>query len=161
MKRSLFDFVYALFLALALAVGLVGCASVAPGQDKVVVNAQRALKAADAVYTASMQVYFALPAQTLTVAEVKVFEAVRTGYDGAYKTLDAGLDLYKAGKASDVYAQQKALSDLLNQILDLVAKYGGPALNPVPAPVPVLRIPASQPKNTRWGAFAPWSEVLS
>lgn len=157
MKRSLFDFVYASFLVLAMSLGLVGCASVAPGESKVVVRAQQALKAADAVYAASMKFYFALPAQSLTAAEVKVFEAVRTGYDKAYKALDTGLDLYKAGKVSDLYAQQKALSDLLNQVLDLVAKYGGPLLNPVPPPVPSAPavVKTTAPKVSFWiPAFA-------
>jgi hypothetical protein len=110
------------------------CASIAPGEDPIVVNAQRALTAADAVYKAGMKVYFALPAQSLTAAEVKVFEAVRTGYDGAYKALDTGLDGYKAHKQADVFAEQQALSSLLNQIVGLVAKYGGPKLEPVPPP---------------------------
>lgn len=139
MRRLLADSVFVLLIFLAMALGVfTGCASVAPGEDKVVVNAQRALKGADAVYAAAMKVYFALPAGSLTAAEVKVFESVRTGYDGAYKALDTGLDGYKAGKIADVYSEQKALADLLNQIVGLVAKYGGPALEPVPNPVPTL-----------------------
>jgi hypothetical protein len=159
MKRFLSDLCFFLLIFLAMLGGAffsTGCATVAPGEDKIAVRAQQALKAADTVYVAAMKVYFALPAQSLTAAEVKVFEAVRTGYDGAYKALDTGLTAYKAHKQADIFAEQKALSDLLNQIVGLVAKYGGPALEPVPPPAPAPARPTS-----RWGTYRFPAEVYA
>lgn len=87
-------------LLLALLVSVSGCASVAPGNDPVVVNAQKGLAAADQVYDALMKFYFANSA-TLPVNVKGALERVRTGYDPAYKAAQSALSLYQSGKAKD------------------------------------------------------------
>lgn len=161
MKRFLSDAFFLLFIVSVLFVGLLapqGCVPPKAGEDVKVIRAQQALKAGDEIYQAAMKVYFALPAGSLTAPEIKVFEAVRTGYDPAYKTLDAALDAYKAGKTGDLAGAQAALANLLNQVVGLIAKYGGPTLAPVPSPVPT---PQPSPPATRWSPYRFPAEVYA
>ena len=116
---------------------LSGCASVAPGSDPVVVRAQQALRAADAIYREGMAYYFTPGvAATLSPGTVKAFEAVRTGFDPAYKTAQSALDAYQAGKRKDVIAEMAALAKLMNAILPYFVH---PNIQAVPLPVAEVR----------------------
>lgn len=121
-------------LALVLAVlivGTLGCATVAPGEDKLLVHAQQTLAGATPLYDGVMKWYFA-NAATLSPSATAVFEKVRTGFSPAYKALDDAVDAYKAGKKSDLAGLEAALTQL---ILD-----GTNAVN-------VLKAPASKPSG--------------
>lgn len=108
-----------LAIAVALALTLVACASVAPGNDPVVVNAERGLAAADVIYAESMRYYFAPGVgATLDKPAITIFEAVRTGFDPVYKAVQGALDTYKLVKTADakakLVAKQQELATLLN-----------------------------------------------
>lgn len=117
-------------LLFVLVGSFVGCASTAPGNDPVVVNAEKGLASADVVYGALMGFYFD-NAKTLPPAVVAVMEKIRTGFDPAYKSAQAALDLYKSGKAKDMGDSFVNLRKLLSEGaslakgfgLDLFAKY--------------------------------------
>lgn len=115
--------------ALAVAVTILGCATLAPGEDAYTVRAEQVLSGADAIYADAMAYYF-IPgkAASLPPKVVAVFEKVRTGYDRPYKALQTALDTYKAAKAvagaPDAASQQTALllaendlATLVNQVL--------------------------------------------
>lgn len=81
---------------LLFAVLLTSCATITPGSDPVVVRTEQTLTAADAIYAESMRYYFAPGvAPNLGPDTVKIFEAVRTGFDPAYKEVQKALDSYK------------------------------------------------------------------
>lgn len=108
-------------VVVALAVTL-GCATLAPGSDPIVVNTERVLRAADGIYAEAMAYYFRPGvAASMKPDVVAVFEAVRTGYDRPYKDVQSALDIYKA--ARDAIAREKlraaelALAERLNPVL--------------------------------------------
>lgn len=108
--------------ALLLVLIVVGCATIAPGNDPVVVNTERALRAADVVYKTAMQYYFAAGvAPKLSPPVTKIFECVRTGYDAPYKEVQEALDLYKLLRSvaarDRLLSKQRALADVLNAAL--------------------------------------------
>jgi len=111
----------ALFLVLALA----SCATLAPGADPVVVRTEQALEAALAVYDAGMTWAEGHP-HLLTPEAAKVAEVVRTGFPPTYRSVDSGLQLYKAGKGAPPDAAE--LNRLVLQLAELVRLAGGPDL---------------------------------
>jgi len=111
---------------------LVGCATLAPGADPVVVRTEQALRSGDALYADTMAWWFAPGvAPTLSRDVSRVLDKVRTGYDPLYKDVQRALDTYKAvrravdaGQAGDTMRAltelrraTDALSALINQVL--------------------------------------------
>jgi len=88
------------YVVILLALSLAGCASVAPGEDPVVVRTEQMLASGDAFYVDAMQ-YYNTPGvvEKLGRDGVRVFETFRTGFDKPYYVLQAALDLYKASRA--------------------------------------------------------------
>ena len=122
----------AIFLVLALG----ACATVAPGNDPVVVNAERALSMGDAIYAEAMGYYFRPGvAPTLGPSVVAIFEHVRTGYDAPYKAMQGALDAYKLFKGPSTQAALKAktgdLAAIVNPVVGLIP---GSTLKPVEVP---------------------------
>lgn len=111
--------------ALLLVFALVGCATLAPGADPVVVRTEQALEAALAVYDAGMTWCEGHQAE-LTPEAAKVAEAVRTGFPAVYRSVDSGLQLYKAGKGAP--PDPAELNRLVLQLTELVRLAGGPDL---------------------------------
>lgn len=114
-------------LAVALAAVLLfsACTAVAPGNDPIVVNAERGLRAADAIYAESMAYYFRPGvAPTLGKDAVVILEKVRTGFDVPYKATQGALDTYKIVRTSVAAAQiireQNALAAVLNPAVPIV-----------------------------------------
>lgn len=106
-------------IVVVLALALVACASVAPGNDPVIVNAERGLAAADVIYAESMRYYFSPGVgATLSKPAVTIFEAVRTGFDPVYKAVQGALDTYKLVKTAEanakLIAKQQEMATLLN-----------------------------------------------
>ncbi len=114
-------------LALFLALTLVGCATILPGEDKLVVRTEQTLEASLAVYDAGMTWCKANP-QHLTPAAAKIAETIRTAYPPAYRSLDSALQLYKAGKRKDLLAETDEIRKLIEQLLLIVKLAGGPDL---------------------------------
>ena len=114
-------------LALFLVVGMAGCATLAPGEDPIVVRTEQTLEASLAVYDAGMTWCKANP-QHLTPAAAQVAEAIRTGFPPAYRSLDSALQLYKAGKRKDLLAETDEIRRLIEQLLLIVKLAGGPDL---------------------------------
>lgn len=108
-------------------VALVGCATILPGEDKLVVRTEQTLEASLAVYDAGMTWCKANP-QHLTPAAAKVAETIRTAYPPAYRSLDSALQLYKAGKRKDLLAETDEIRKLIEQLLLIVKLAGGPDL---------------------------------
>jgi hypothetical protein len=111
--------------ALFLLVVLSACATLAPGADPVVVRTEQALEAALAVYDGGMTWCEGHPAK-LTPEAAKVAEAVRTGFPPVYRSVDSGLQLYKAGKGGP--PDPAELNRLVLQLAELVRLAGGPDL---------------------------------
>lgn len=114
-------------LALLLAVALVGCATLAPGEDPVVVRTEQVLKMAVPVYDSAMGWYFDNAAR-LTPGAKSVFERVRVSFPPVYRSLDSALQLYKAGKRKEVMAEFDELQRLVVEMLSVVKALGGPDL---------------------------------
>ncbi len=115
-------------LAAGLAVLLlVGCATLAPGADPLVVRTEQTLEASLAVYDAGMTWCKANP-QHLTPAAAAVAETIRTTFPPAYRSLDSALQLYKAGKGGDITTGADELKRMAEQLLLLVKLSGGPDL---------------------------------
>jgi hypothetical protein len=135
MKRLLLDALFFVFVLAVIAVGVfvpAGCATVAPGQDPILVHAQQTLAGATPLYDGAMKWYFA-NAATLSPSATAIFEKVRTGYAAAYKALDDAVDAYKAKtlQAPDLTTVETALTQL---VLD--GTTAATALNPSPTPTP-------------------------
>jgi hypothetical protein len=113
--------------AIFLLAVLSACASVAPGEDPIVVRTEQTLEASLAVYDAGMVWCKANP-QHLTPAAAKVAETIRTGFPPAYRSLDSALQLYKAGKRKDLLAETDEIRKLIEQLLLIVKLAGGPDL---------------------------------
>ena len=113
--------------ALFLAVALVGCATLAPGEDPVVVRTEQLLTMATPVYDSGMAWYFA-NAERLSPGAREVFERVRVGFPPAYRSLDSALQLYKAGKRKELMNEFAEVQRLVEQLLSLVKALGGPDL---------------------------------
>lgn len=115
-------------VAVALLVFVAACASIAPGEDPVVVRAEQALAGSDAIYKDALAYWFAPGvAATLSPGVSRVFETVRTGFDPVYKDAQKALDTYKAakvavaaGKTGDPAAAQAALSEAVGKLGALV-----------------------------------------
>lgn len=109
------------------------CASVAPGEDPVVVRAEQALRAGDAIYRESMAYWYSPGvAPTFSPEVSQVFETVRVGFDPVYKDTQKTLDTYKdvrraiaAGKAGDQVAAAKAVTDAVTKLAALVNRLLG------------------------------------
>lgn len=114
-------------LALFLVVGMAGCATLAPGEDPIVVRTEQTLEASLAVYDAGMTWCKANP-QHLTPAAAQVAETIRTAFPPAYRSLDSALQLYKAGKRKDLLAETDEIRRLIEQLLLIVKLAGGPDL---------------------------------
>lgn len=121
-------FLSAAFAALLCGMAVVGCATLAPGADPYVVRAEQALRAGDALYVDGMAYYFTPGVAAGMSPNVKaIFEAVRTGFDPAYKDLQGALDSYKAVKAAiaagqvgDPAVAQAKLNDAILKLGSLV-----------------------------------------
>lgn len=111
--------------ALLLLVVLSACATLAPGADPVVVRTEQALEVSLAVYDAGMTWCESHP-QMLTADAAKIAEAVRTAFPPTYRSVDSGLQLYKAGKGGP--PDDGDLSRLVRQLAELVKLAGGPDL---------------------------------
>lgn len=131
-----------LLLAIAGAFPLAGCSllnqlsPVAEGSREKVVRTEQALKLADFAYREAMQFYFA-PGRVATMSRevVIAFDALRVGFDPAYKAVQAALDVYKRGGADTLDMAFEALRSLLNSVLAHVLAAG-------PGPPPPRDIPA-------------------
>lgn len=138
-------------LVAVLAVSLLACGTLAPGEDPVVVRTQQALAAGDALYADAMAYYFSPGvAQTLPPNVTKVFESVRTGFDPAYKDVQKTLETYQAvkaavaaGKAGDVAAQQQAIVNAVGKLAALI--------NQVIGQIPAKALPKSGGKPVQAG----------
>jgi hypothetical protein len=139
-KRKLFDLFFVLFLMAAMGLGLVGCATVAPGEDPVLVHAQQTLSGATPIYGAAMKFYFA-NAATLSPQLTAAFEKIRTGYGPAYKALDDAVDAYKAGKKPDLAGLEAALSQLIADASTLVNVLKPVAPKPTSFFLPTIELP--------------------
>jgi hypothetical protein len=114
--------------AALLCLVFVGCATLAPGADPVVVRAEQTLAGGDALYGDAMAYYFTPGvAASLAPGATKVFEAVRTGFDPAYKDVQKALDAYKAvkalveaGQANNLAASLASLQRASNKLAALV-----------------------------------------
>ncbi len=118
---------YAGVLAVLLVLSVASCASVAPGEDAVVVRTEQTLEASLAVYDSGLTWCKANP-QHLTPAAADVAEAIRTAFPPAYRSLDSALQLYKAGKRKDLLAETDEIRRLIEQLLLIVKLAGGPDL---------------------------------
>ena len=127
---------------------LQGCASVAPGSDPVVVRTEQALKASDEIYRQAMEFWFTPGvAPALSTPVSKALEAVRVGFDPAYKAVQGTLDTYKAlsralkpdATAAQRDAVESARSELIAKRTDLalLVNQVAPALPRKPKPVEV------------------------
>lgn len=120
--------------AIALAFCLIfasNCATIAPGQDPIVVQTERVLKAAPAVYDAGMS-FAEQNKATIPVGTLKVFEVIRVNFPPAYRGLDSALQTYKAAKGDPtaVLQARDEVQRFVDQILALVRANGGPDLTP-------------------------------
>ncbi|TAL44258.1 MAG: hypothetical protein EPN91_04725 [Salinibacterium sp.] len=126
-----------LVAVIALAV-LIGCASLAPGEDPIVVRSEQALSAGDALFKDGMAYYFTPGvAPTLSKGATKVFEAVRTDFDPLYKDAQKALDSYKAVKAAVKAGQSGDVAAATTALQNAIAQLGG-LVNQV-----ISQIPAS------------------
>jgi hypothetical protein len=102
---------------------------VAAGQDPVIVNAERLLRAAPDVYDWAMKWYFA-NAKNIGKDAVATFEVLRKKTPPAWRAVDAANEAYIAAKGPDTEAKLKNLTaDLdafLTQLQTLVPSLGGP-----------------------------------
>jgi hypothetical protein len=118
--------------AAVLVLFVLGCASVAPGNDPVVVHAERVLIAAPGIYDSGMT-WAEKNKATIPVGTLAVLEGIRKDFPPAYRTADAALQLYKAAKskdAADLLAKASAIEDFLSKLSGLIAAAGGPQLWP-------------------------------
>ncbi len=106
---------------------LAGCATLQPGQDPIVVRTEQALKASTPIYDAGMT-WCEQNAAKLPPAALKLANAIRVDFPPAYRAVDAGLQLYKAGKGGDPLGQLAELERLTRELLTLVKLAGGPDL---------------------------------
>jgi hypothetical protein len=110
-----------------LALSLGACATLAPGEDPIVVRTEQTLEASLAVYDAGMTWCEANP-QHLTPAAANVAETIRTAFPPAYRSLDSALQLYKAGKRKDLLSETDEIRKLIEQLMLIVKLAGGPDL---------------------------------
>jgi len=130
-------------LVLALAV-LTGCASLAPGEDPVVVRTEQALSVGDAIYKDGMAWWFIPGVAEGMRSEVNlVFDAVRTGFDPVYKDVQSALDTYKAVKRAVVAGQSGDQAAALAAVNNAVAKLGA-LVNQILAQIPKANQKLSQ-----------------
>lgn len=110
-------------LVLALAAG---CTSIKAGSDPVVVRAEQALAAADAIYADGMAYYFTPGvAAGMSPGTKEVFEKVRTGFDKPYKDVQKAIDSYKAAKLAlapgqTTEVQEATLRDAVTKLAALI-----------------------------------------
>lgn len=122
-------------LALAIGIGLTvgaftSCQSVAPGEDSVVVNAEKVLKVAPQAY--DLVITFAEQNKAkLSLSTLKTFEGVRVEFPPAYRAFDSGVQTYRLAKAKDA-AKLGELQGEVKRVLKngctLVVQNGGPDL---------------------------------
>lgn len=110
----------------AAALLLASCATLAPGADPAVVNAERVLKVAPAVYDGAMS--FAHSGVPLPTTAANALERFRTGFPPLYRTADGALATYKATKAGNLTEAITALELALVNANATVVACGGPAL---------------------------------
>lgn len=122
-RRVLLSRALPVFFALLVA----SCATLAPGEDPIVVRTEQTLEASLAVYDAGMTWCKANP-QHITPAAASVAETIRTAFPPAYRSLDSALQLYKAGKRKDLLAETDEIRRLIEQLMLIVKLAGGPDL---------------------------------
>jgi hypothetical protein len=122
-RRVYWRALHVFFLVLTLG----ACATLAPGEDPIVVRTEQTLEASLAVYDAGMVWCKANP-QHLTPAAAKIAESIRTGFPPAYRSLDSALQLYKAGKRKDLLSETDEIRKLIEQLMLIVKLAGGPDL---------------------------------
>lgn len=105
------------------------CATLAPGEDPVVVNTQRTLTVSLAVWDTGLDWVRANPTQ-LSAAALAIAEKTRLMFPPAYKATDDALDLYKAGKlgVAELTAKLAVVQDLVSQIEAIVTAASGPPI---------------------------------
>lgn len=116
--------------ALFVVASLVGCASIAPGSDPVVVNTERTLKISVAVYDTGLD-WVRANAATLSPSALAIAEKVRVEFPPAYRAVDTALQAYKGGKAGDFSSLTMNLLSLIDQLSTIVAANGGPDVKAV------------------------------
>lgn len=127
----------AALVMLLLALVACGCASVAPGNDPVVVHAERTLGAADVLYAAAMRYYFTPGvASNLSPPVARVFEAVRVGYDEPYKDVQTALDTYKSVRTALARDALRGKESTLAKVVNPVA-----AVLPNAPPLVAVEVP--------------------
>lgn len=125
---------FAALVATLLALVACGCATIAPGHDPVIVNTERALRAADAIYANAMRYYFSPGvAPNLGRDAVVAFEKLRTGYDAPYKGVQAALDVYKL-------ARTEANRALLRSETERLAAVTNPAVTHTPGKLAAVEV---------------------
>lgn len=116
-------------LLVVLALAVTACATLAPGADPRVVRAEQLLKSADVGYGIAMEWYFRPGiAAGLNPTQRAALEALRTGFDPAYKGLQHALDAYKSGRAEGLDVKKSELRALFRAAQDAVSALAGPLL---------------------------------
>ncbi len=102
----------------------------APGGEKAITAAERALQVSDGAYATAMQWYF-MPgnAQRLTVQQRDAFEKLRTSYDPAYRAVQNGITALKAGKQKDLTKELASLQAMITDVDAVIGVYIRPMSN--------------------------------
>ena len=119
MKRSL--------VVLVAVLALVGCTTVAPGSDPIVVRTEQTLKISSAIYDSGMT-WCEGHAALLSPAMLTLANQIRVDFPPAYRATDSALQVYKSTKAGDPLGQVAELERLIHELMTLVKLAGGPDL---------------------------------
>jgi hypothetical protein len=125
MRRRAPTTVMAFVLAIALLAG--ACATLAPGEDPIVVRTQQTLAIGQDVYDWGMS-WCTANAGKFSPAGLALVNDARVKFPPAYRTLDTALDGYKAGKTADLQGALEAFNSVVTQVQVLVLNAGGPDL---------------------------------
>jgi hypothetical protein len=107
------------------AVLLAACATIAPGEDPVVVHTQQTLAVGQLVYDSAMS-WAKANAGSFSAPGLASVNTIRVSFPPAYRALDAALDAYKAGKVGDYATALERFQELVGQLTALVTSAGGP-----------------------------------
>lgn len=114
-----------LYIVVLLLVFSVGCQTINPTEDKLVVRTEQALKISLPIYDKGMDWYMK-NYQTLPQGTKDVFLVINKEFPPVYRATDDALQLYKAHKDNDLLTQIDKLNSLVAQLLTLVKINGGP-----------------------------------
>lgn len=118
--------VLAILAAVALILTL-GCATLAPGEDPIVVRTQQTLAVSQVVYDTGLDWCRANVAR-LSPAALTVVNKVRVKFPDVYRAADSLLDAYKLGKAAaaEIAAKTADVEGLATELSTTVLLAGGP-----------------------------------